>query len=190
MAPLAPTVGTVELEFTRMNRRARGNSAGKVQEQVFGVPHQVLHAAAENPQEPHVARDVQQSAVDEHGSEDGGSANDPAPGRSSMMKRFAHTEFGQAELVQEHGHIRGNDQQSDRGPRVVRLGGSKRDHLGVSRAARTPDWTRRVSARAHQSVRLWKAGDAPARAQRGAVQGCHGVGKFERFAHRHPSKTA
>ena len=56
MAPLAPTVGTVELELQHDEQECRGNSTGEIQEQIFRVPKNILHAAPEYPQEPHVAQ--------------------------------------------------------------------------------------------------------------------------------------
>src|ERR1700730_1025411 len=51
--------------------KARADPAKQVKEQVSDVAIEVLHVVAENPQEKHVASDVQDSGVQEHAGEQG-----------------------------------------------------------------------------------------------------------------------
>jgi hypothetical protein len=51
--------------------RRRGEPAEQVEDQELDRPHRVLDVVAEDPQEQHVAAEVQQAAVHEHRGEDG-----------------------------------------------------------------------------------------------------------------------
>jgi len=92
------------------------------------VAENILHAAPEDPQEPHVAGDMQKSAVDEHGSQDRHIAK--AIRHNTVLHDEAVLSVArQSELVGEHENIDDDDGERDGGARIVRLGGSKGDHL-------------------------------------------------------------
>ena len=72
--------------------------------------------------------DVQKSAVDEHRSEDGRVMQ--AIGYDAVLQDEAVLSIAwQAELVQENQHVDHDDGKGDGGACIVRLGGSKGDHL-------------------------------------------------------------
>ena len=89
MAPLAPTIGTVELRVRNGLRQRRRDSAYDVEQGEATVPHGVLDVVAEDPEIEHVADQVHPAAVQEHGREHRQRSAGPcasSAGRSLMPK--------------------------------------------------------------------------------------------------------
>ena len=66
MAPDAPTTGTVLLGSSADVRRRSDEAADDVEGEVLDGANAVFDVVAENPQEQHVAADVQQPGMQEH----------------------------------------------------------------------------------------------------------------------------
>jgi hypothetical protein len=112
--------------------RGRGHHAG---EQVEGEEaegsHGVLHVVAVDPQEPHVAEQVQEPAVQEHAGEDGerrrpevahavvGEAGDLGRDGAGLLDEQPFAHRPQAELVEEGEHVDGDDRVDHPGRAVA-----------------------------------------------------------------------
>ena len=63
MAALAPIKGAPELGRHQRVRQRTDNSAEQIEDQEFHVPHGVLDIVAEDPEEQHVAEEMQKVAM-------------------------------------------------------------------------------------------------------------------------------
>ena len=80
--------------------QSRGHAAQQVEQQVFRMAQDVLDVVAEDPQEPHVADQVQPAAVQEHGGHEGVQS---AAGRDQPMSgdQVVQREPVERQLVEE-----------------------------------------------------------------------------------------
>ncbi len=66
MAPEAPTSGVAASGALTAKTSAGNNAAGEIENQEADAAHRLFDVVAENPQEQHVAGNVQEAAVQEH----------------------------------------------------------------------------------------------------------------------------
>ena len=71
IAPLAPTNGVCDPVSIAKWDSVANTAGGQVKRQVFHMAERILDVVAKHPQEKHIAGEVHQPAVDEHGGEYG-----------------------------------------------------------------------------------------------------------------------
>src|ERR1039457_5203907 len=94
------------------------------------MTQKVFNAPGEDPEEPHVSQDVQESTVDEHRSEHSD--------RAQLVRNNAISSYevihwpavkAQTELIQKHQYVCDDQQKGNGRGRVVALGGPQRNHV-------------------------------------------------------------
>tara|TARA_Y100001934_G_scaffold218967_1_gene260394 strand:+ start:2094 stop:2360 length:267 start_codon:yes stop_codon:yes gene_type:complete len=71
MAPLAPIIGSQRIRIDKGLRQPRQNATGYEEEKEARVAHGILDVVAKDPEKQHVAAQMIDTAVEEHGGQQG-----------------------------------------------------------------------------------------------------------------------
>jgi hypothetical protein len=124
-------------------RETRTDAASKVEEKVGDVAEVVFDVIAEDPEEEHVTRDVQEAAVEEHAGENGEKggfqASVAVEGQANVVGDGGIGEFedlllvsGECEFVEEDDDVRQNEKSIDDGVGAARVQVFDRDEHALA----------------------------------------------------------
>lgn len=106
----------------------RSNAADQIEDGELGGPHGVLNVRSEDPQEPHVADEVEPAAVQEHGGDEGGETQLVGDERVVFYELITQI-HGARHFVEKKEDVQSNDEQRHHGRGLAGEQCAKRNHL-------------------------------------------------------------